>query len=342
MNTSVSSASASSTASGSLPANASDGSTSTIWKSNPISSTTTTEAAVNLTEIKRTSSTVTYYTTTKSNLGVITEVDIDGITTLSTTTLDIWRYVSGITRYAALRYSSGTNPPFYANDTVNISGVPTGMTGSKEITQRKFDSGTGRYAIEIRYGSNVEDSNWVPDSGTVTGTTSNGNQVSNLNTVGFKTVSSYSSTSVDVAASNVGFTPTFDLAGVNGTMTRRGRAFKGSGTETLTLNFSPIATRANPRMLGGSDGIRITNDSAGTITFSIERALQDGSWTEFKTDVSLAANDTQTYHFDGIMLPALVFGSNFFSFRITANRVNSGSEWFASFKEVLIQYRYDE
>jgi hypothetical protein len=329
--------------SGSSASNASDGSTSTVWKSDPISSTTTTEAAVDLSEIKRTSTTITYYTLTKTNLAVVEDVDIDNITTLTTTTTDIWRYVTGITRYAALRYSSGTNPPFYAGDTVSISGVPTGMTGDKEITQRKFDSNTQRYAIEIRYGSNVEDSNWVTDSGTVAGTTSNGNEVSNLNTVGFKTVTSSGGYNVAIDSASAGYTPAFTLSTVNGVMRRRGKAYKGSGTETLTLNFSPNSSRTNVRMLGGSDGIQITNDSVDTITFSISRLLSNGTWSEFSTDNTLTANSTGIYHFTGTVYPVSVFGADFFSFRITANRIESPSSgWYASFKEVQIRYRYDE
>lgn len=342
MDTSLSSASASSTAFGYLPSYASDGSASTVWASDLLSSTTTTESQT-LSEIERTSTQVTYYWTSKSALGSIEEIDVDSVTTLTTTTLDVWRYQgSGGARYAALRYSSGTNPPFYAGDAVTVSGTPAGTTGVKVITNRKFDSGTGRYAIEVSYTGTTYDSNWISDSGTVSGSSSNGNNVNNLNTVGYKTVVSSSSTSASISTSGVGFTPAFTLATVNGSVLLRGRANKGAGTETLTLNFSPKTTNSNPRMIGGVDGIRITNDSVGTQTFTVARLLSDGSWLDFATGVSLAANATGTYHFTGTVSPVSVLGANFFSFRITANRVNPGSGgWYSSFKEVLIQYTYD-
>lgn len=341
MNTGASSASASSTAFGYVPAYASDGSALTVWASDPLSSTTSTQT-VSLSEIERTSSDITYYWLTKSTLGSIDEVDVDGITTLTTTPIERQRFNSGTSLRVYLRYSSGTNPPFYTGDAVSITNSVDGVNGSPKtvLNRKQLD---GRWTYEFLRTSGGTDAGWISDTSTIAGTVANGNQVSNLNTVGFKTATSSSATSATILSSSAGTTPAFSLATVNGSIILRGRTNKGSGTETLTLNFSPNTANSTPRMIGGVDGIRITNDSAGTQTFSIARLLSDGvTWSTFATDVSLAANATDTYHFAGTMSPVVILGINFFSFRITANRVNPGSGgWYSSFKEVLIQYTYN-
>lgn len=343
MNTSVSSASASSTAFGFLPSQASDGSTSTVWASDPLVSTTSTETRT-INEVQRTSTHVTYYWTTNATLGTIEEADVDGITTLITTTLDRRRQnIDGGLR-VRLRYSSGTNPPFYANDTVSVSGADViGIDGtSKSVINRLLVD--NRVTLEFVRTGATTDPSYVVDAITISGSATLGKNVSNLNTVGFKTVTASNKTSAQLAVGSVGATAEFTLANVNtgSSIILRGKARKGSGTETLTLNFCPKTSYENPRMIGGSDGIRITNDSVGTQTFSIARMRADGTFFTFATNVSLAANDTDTYHFTGTIEPVDVLGAKFFVFRITANRVNSGANgWYSSFKEVAIQYRYD-
>lgn len=342
LNTAASSASASSTASGSSPARASDGSTTTVWSSDPFTGSYVTETR-NVTSIIRTSSIITYNFDSKKSRNY-SEIDTGGISTLSSSAIYRWRYNDSGTgaRYCYIRYGSGDDPPWAVGDTINIQNcADSSVNGNKQVISVKTVS-DGTIAYTVPRTSTTTDSTWVSDGMNVSGSSAAGSPLSALNTTAYRTATTAGDLNARISSSSAGFTPTFTLMNSStGTISLRGQEEKGAGSETLTLNFSPKPTLANPRLRGGVDYIQLVNDTLMAQSYSLEIANPDGTYANLGS-YTLASGATGQYTFTATRYPMNLFGLDYFTFRLTCQRASTGVGYVVSWKEIRITFTYDQ
>jgi len=321
------------------PAKASDGSSGTVWLSNPRMTMPAEER--NITTIRRDGSYVYYSASALTNIDSVTTVTTENIEKLQGLISSRKRHVINVTSYVSIKGGGSTIYPFDANDnSVIIAGLSDSVTnGTRNLDKRAADN-------ELRYTSTIAavDADFQTDSGTITSATSGGSAVSNLNIPKAKNGTLESggfSGTIKVATADVGTTLQFSLTTVIGTdtpkMTVNGSGPKGSGTETLNAYFN-VKSEYSYAWIGASDNfVSVTNgDLATTIKVFLNNTQINVN------DESFGINQTRNFNPSSTMYAnyAPEYKDTAFYVRLEVTRVNTGLGWYAKVQEVKLKFRY--
>ena len=321
------------------PAKASDGSSGTVWLSDPYSVQT---ISTTVNSVKRDGTHVYYSGSGLTSLANVSNITVSNMSRLRGNILTTKREnAGGNTYYVNIRGGGSTIYPFNASDnSVVIAGLSDSNTnGTKDLNKRAANN-------ELRYISFVSafDSVYKSDTGTITSATSGGSAVSNLNiknkTGAMETVGGGT---VKVATADVGTTLQFSLTTALGdgtntpTMEVTGQVLKGSGTETLNAYFNVKSDYSYAKIEANDNFVSVTN---GDIATTIKVYLNN---TQINVgDESFGINQTRNFAPSTTMYAN--YGPQFkdtaFYVKLEVARVNSGVGWYAQVKDVKLKFRY--
>lgn len=321
------------------PAKASDGSSGTVWLSNPSVSQTFSKT---VTSAKRDGSYVYYSGSGLTSLTSVTNISVSNMNRLRGIILTTKREnAGGSTYYVNIKGGGSTIYPFNASDnSVVIAGLSDSVTnGTKDLNKRAADN-------ELRYISFVSafDSAYKSDTGTITSATSGGSAVSNLN-IKDKTgaMDVVGGSTVKVATADVGTTLQFSLTEVLGdgtntpTMDVTGLVNKDYGTETLNAYFNVKSDYSYAKIEANDNFVSVTN---GDLATTIKVYLNN---TQINVgDESFGVNQTRNFAPSSTMYAtyASEFKDTAFYVKLEVLRVNTGFGWYAKVQEVKLKFRY--
>lgn len=325
--------SASSTYSGSSAANASDNSTATSWISSPVRSYTESRT---IESAKRDGSYVYYYAGGMT-LDNVTDAKIYNIDKLQAIFTERYTYNdSGVK--SELRSGSSTVYPFDANDYATISGSSNTYVNGTRAIEKRVNDRTLRF---ITVGATTT-SGFITDTGYLVGSTSGGNDISNLNT-SLTSASKDGVSGVKISTGSISATRQFSLTNVLGsgsntpTMYLEGTYNVGSGTEELIILFSVKSDYLSPRMTT-SNYIQIANGDTATymdVYLNGNLIADNYYWTAGQTRNIYPG---QTYNADY----ASEYVEQLFHVRLVISRQDSGLGWYAVIKDTKINFTYSE
>lgn len=325
--------SASSTYSGSSAANASDDSTATSWISSSVRSYTESRT---IQSAKRDGSYVYYYAGDMT-LDNVTNAKIYNIDKLEAIFIERYTYNDDGVK-SELRSVSSTVYPFDANDYVTISGSSNTYVNGTRAIEKRVNDRTLRF---ITVGATTT-SDFISDTGYLVGSTSGGNNISNLNT-SLTSASKDGVAGVKISTGSISATRQFSLTNVLGsgsntpTMYLEGTYNVGSGTEELIILFSVKSDYLSPRMTT-SNYIQITNGDTATymdVYLNGNLIANDYYWTAGQTRNIYPG---QTYNADY----ASGYVEQLFHVRLVVSRQDSGFGWYAVVKDTKINFTYSE
>ena len=322
-------------------AKASDGSSGTVWLSDPYSVQT---ISTTVDSVKRDGTHVYYSGSGLTSLANVSNITVSNMSRLRGSILTTKREDGGgSTFYVNIRGGSSTIYPFNASDnSVVIAGLSDSNTnGTKDINKRAADN-------ELRYISFVSafDIAYKSDTGTITSSTSGGSAVSNLNikdkTGAMETVGGGT---VKVATADVGTTLQFSLTTALGaaspattpTMEVTGQVPKGSGTETLNAYFSVKSDYSYAKIEANDNFVSVTN---GDLATTIKVYLNN---TQINVgDESFGINQTRNFAPSTTMYATYApeFKDTAFYVKLEVARVNTDFGWYAKVQEVKLKFRY--
>jgi len=319
---------------------ASDGSSSTVWLSDPFSVQTLSRT---VTSVKRDGTHVYYSGSALTGLANVSEISISHISRLRGNILTTKREnAGGSTYYVNIRGGGSTIYPFNASDnSVVIAGLSDSVTnGTKDLDKRAADN-------ELRYISFVSafDSAFKSDDGTITSSTSGGNPVDNLNSVFPKDgeLQLVGGGTVKVETAAIRTTLQFSLTEVLGdgtntpTMEVTGQVVKGYGTETLNAYFSVKSDYSYAKIEANDNFVSVTN---GDLATTIKVYLNN---TQINVgDESFGINQTRNFAPSSTMYAtyASEFKDTAFYVKLEVARVDTGSGWYAKVQDVKLKFRY--
>ena len=319
---------------------ASDGSSSTIWLSDPYLVDTLSRT---VTSVKRDGTHVYYSGSALTGLANVSKISISHINRLTANISTTKREnAGGSTYYVNIRGGGSTIYPFNANDnSVDIAGLSDTLNnGEKDLNKRAANN-------ELRYISFVSafDSAYKSDTGTITSSTSGGNPVDNLNSLYPKDgeLQLVGGGTVKVETAAIRTTLQFSLTTVLGdgtntpTMEVTGQVVKGSGTETLNAYFSVKSDYSYANIGANDNFVSVTN---GDVATTIKVYLNN---TQINVgDESFGINQTRNFAPSTTMYAtyASEYKDTAFYVKLEVARVDTGFGWYAKVQDVKLKFRY--
>jgi hypothetical protein len=278
--------------------------------------------------------------TTAFTGGVADDAKLDGVTNVRYTGVRVWTRNTGFGRLVTLYFLSDV--PFGLNTTVTLSGFSNlNIDGSRTIT------GVDQYSPEP--GIIFYRKSFFLSTAVLTGSESNPTiflsayaQIGSFSTNKTKQKPYSVTTNTDGNITNITFSdsgtdfPNARL--VNGTLTRYYKTYtpKGSGSETLNVLFEPKDTYTSPRMINGSNHLRVKNGSqARTITASIND-ISLGS-------LAFAADEIKDFPIPSQITPRYdaFLGKSYFNAALSVPRISTAFGYYATIYEVQLSYSYN-